>query len=118
MIPCIIESPFKGATKAEESRNRAYLNKCIRWCIEQGYSPYASHKMLVDSLDDALPNERLLGREAGLEMAIAILQTHPQAKVFVFQDYTPAGDGIQLAQERYAKYGLEERVQSLHIGIL
>jgi hypothetical protein len=58
----IIESPYKGETE----RNLRYLRSCIRDCLSRGESPYASHRMLTDALDDNSPAERALGIEAGL----------------------------------------------------
>jgi hypothetical protein len=117
MIPCIIESPFKGETKAEESRNRAYLDKCIRWCILHGYTPYASHKMLTDALDDSSPDERSSGISAGLTMALAILKACPDAKVFIFQDYGQSS-GMQKAELHYSAQGYGGRVIHQMVGKL
>lgn len=58
----IIESPYKG----DVERNKLYLRACIRDCLSRGESPYASHRMLTDALDDDNPEERKLGIEAGL----------------------------------------------------
>lgn len=58
----IIESPYKG----EVPRNTRYLRSCIRDCVSRGESPYASHRMLTDALDDDNPAERELGIAAGL----------------------------------------------------
>jgi hypothetical protein len=68
MIPTVVESPFKGETgsPAEYERNRRYLERCLRDCIERGESPYASHKMLTVCLDDTVQEERAKGIEAGL----------------------------------------------------
>lgn len=57
----IIESPFSG----DEARNRAYLQRCIRDCLDRGESPYASHQMLTDALRDSVPEEREAGIRAG-----------------------------------------------------
>lgn len=65
--PCIIESPYAGDIEL----NKRYLNKCKRWCIDNGYSPYASHQMLTDVLDDNKPNEREKGIGAGFAFAEA-----------------------------------------------
>ena len=62
MIPVILESPYKGLVH----RNKAYLQLCIRDCIARGESPFASHQMLTDALDDNDPAERAQGIEAGL----------------------------------------------------
>lgn len=61
MIRVVVESPFKGDRK----RNKRYLERCLRDCLRRGESPYASHKMLTDCLDDDNPEERALGIEAG-----------------------------------------------------
>jgi hypothetical protein len=58
----IIESPYKGNVP----RNKLYLRACIRDCIMRGESPYASHRMLTDALDDDDPREREIGIKAGL----------------------------------------------------
>ena len=57
----IVESPFKG----DRERNKRYLERCLRDCLMRGESPYASHKMLTDCVDDDDPEERRLGIEAG-----------------------------------------------------
>lgn len=57
MKRAIIESPFAG----EVERNKEYLERLLRWAIQNGFTPYASHKMLTDCLDDLNPAERLLG---------------------------------------------------------
>lgn len=57
----VVESPFKG----DVERNKRYLERCLRDCIMRGESPYASHKMLTDCLDDSDPVERRMGIEAG-----------------------------------------------------
>lgn len=59
----IIESPFSG----DEARNRIYLQRCIRDCLDRGESPYASHQMLTDALRDSVPKERAHGIAAGFE---------------------------------------------------
>ena len=65
MRKVIIESPFAANEKHTEVEHREYLNRCIHDSVLRDESPYASHKMLVDSLDDSIPEERTLGIEAG-----------------------------------------------------
>lgn len=65
MIPVILESPFGGPYIEE---NKKYLQACIRDCLARGESPYASHQMLTQALDDATPTERELGINAGFAM--------------------------------------------------
>lgn len=57
----VIESPYKGNV----ARNKLYLQFCIRDCIRRGESPYASHQMLTEALNDDDPEERRQGIEAG-----------------------------------------------------
>jgi len=68
--PVLIESPFGGETGTDEeyARNRRYLQRCIRDCLERGETPYASHQMLTEALDDRIPEQREKGRQAGLAM--------------------------------------------------
>lgn len=63
MILTIVESPFQSA---DDSFNRSYLDLCLLDCLTRGESPYASHKMLTDCLDDRIPEQRALGIAAGL----------------------------------------------------
>jgi len=69
MIPVIIESPFAG----DVERNKAYLQECIRHAVRNGETPYASHQMLTDALDDLDPAERKLGIDAGLALGDVIV---------------------------------------------
>lgn len=85
----VIESPYAG----DVERNRIYLNRCIRDCIDRGESPYASHKMLVDSLDDTVAEERRTGIKAGLIWA-------GQADLVAF--YTDYGFSTGMAHAMYA----------------
>ena len=62
----IIESPYKGNDFKDLERNLRYLRSCIRDCINREESPYASHRMLTDALDDRDPLERAVGTAAGL----------------------------------------------------
>jgi hypothetical protein len=117
MTPAIIESPFRGADKSEEQRNRAYLAKAIRWCVLRNYTPYASHKMLTDSLDDSDPSERIDGIQAGLDMAHVLLNANERARVFFFTDYGTSG-GMTNAKEAYYAAGLNTRIETVEIGKL
>ena len=61
----ILESPYSGATEADIERNHIYLQRCIQDSIDRGESPYASHQMLTQALDDASPSDRAIGIAAG-----------------------------------------------------
>ena len=60
----IIESPFAGDVET----NIRYARACMRDSLERGESPFAMHLLYTQEgiLDDAIPEERNLGIEAGL----------------------------------------------------
>ncbi len=118
MIPCIVESPFKGANRAEEQRNRAYLDKLIRRCVHLGYTPYASHKMLTDALDDSDPEERERGIKAGLAMSLCVLKAHPDAQIFFGIDYGMSEGMSKYAEPFYIDNGFEARIEKVEVGKL
>lgn len=101
MTPTIVESPFRGESGSEEeyARNRRYLERCLRDCIDRGETPYASHKMLTDCLDDTVPEEREKGIEAGL-----VWRRLAPKRVF-FIDYGMSS-GMQKALGLYEKENL------------
>lgn len=59
----IIESPYAGNLEL----NKKYLDAAILDCCLRGESPYASHKMLTDALDDQDKDQRELGIKLGFE---------------------------------------------------
>lgn len=100
----IIESPYKG----DVSRNKRYLQACIRDCIKRGESPYASHQMLTDALDDNDPEQRKIGISAGLawRKALYISNTGLRRVTPVFYFDLGWSDGMTHARKMY----LEENV--------
>ncbi len=65
----VIESPF-GGTDEEVRRNIKYARACITDSLKRNEAPYASHLFFTQPgiLDDNLPEERMLGINAGLEI--------------------------------------------------
>lgn len=65
----VIESPFAG-TDEEVRRNIKYARACINDSLVRGEAPYASHLFFPQPgvLDDNLPNDRIKGINAGLEI--------------------------------------------------
>lgn len=55
----IIESPFKGG-----HHNVVYARQCLRDSLLRGESPYASHLLYPQVLDDNIPAERRYGIDA------------------------------------------------------
>ena len=55
----IIESPYKGKVK----QNLAYAKKCMFDSLMRGESPFASHLLYTQVLDDAIKKQRLMGMD-------------------------------------------------------
>lgn len=64
MITVCIESPLAG----DFAKNIAYARAALRYCLEQGVSPYASHLLLPQVFDDLDAEQRERGIAAGLAM--------------------------------------------------
>ena len=65
----IIESPFAGDTEEEAALNEEYLNAALAHSLALGEAPFASHGLYTRKgvLDDAIPEERRKGIDAGFE---------------------------------------------------
>lgn len=61
----IVESPYAG----DIQKHVRYARACLRDCLLRGEAPMASHLLYTQPgvLDDAIPDQRRLGIEAGLE---------------------------------------------------
>ena len=57
----IIESPLAG----DVERNLGYARAAMRDCLDRGEAPYASRLLYPQVYDDAKPEERAAGMEAG-----------------------------------------------------
>ena len=94
--PTIIESPYAGLVPL----NRAYLQACIRDSLSRGETPYASHQMLTDALDDGDPEQRELGIKAGLDMRKHLIEGCRAIVVF----YTDLGWSPGMLRARFNGY--------------
>ena len=99
----IVESPFKG----DVARNKRYLERCLRDCLMRGESPYASHKMLTDCLDDDDPTERNLGIMAGFAWKRG---TGEPTAFYVDLGWS---DGMRMGRELCNETGLAYQVRKL-----
>ena len=88
MTTVVIESPYSG----DIVLNRQYLQECIYDCIKRGESPYASHLMLTEVLNDKIQSERGLGISLGFKF-------HNIVDKIVF--YTDLGMSNGMQQARY-----------------
>lgn len=59
----VVESPLSG----DFARNIRYARLACLDCVKRGEAPYASHLLMTQFLDDATPEERKVGMEAGFE---------------------------------------------------
>lgn len=59
----VLESPFSG----DVEENILYARRCVKDCLNRGEAPIASHLLYTQEgiLDDARPEERALGINAG-----------------------------------------------------
>lgn len=62
----IIESPFAPVIAGgDPRRNIEYAKACLLDSLKRGEAPFASHLLYPQVLDDANPEQRKLGMEAG-----------------------------------------------------
>lgn len=59
----ILESPLSG----DQEKNKEYARECMLDCLKRNESPFASHLLYTQCLNDDNPNHRKLGIEAGFE---------------------------------------------------
>lgn len=91
-----IESPLAG----HFARNIAYARACLRFCFEQGVSPYASHLLLPQVYNDLSPEQREAGIQAGLVMGDRCEER------WFFTDF-----GVSDGMRRAWKASLKSRIQ-------
>ena len=98
----VIESPYAGDVPA----NLAYLHQIIRECALRDDSPYASHLMLTEALDDLDTHERAVGIELGLRWRRAA-----DARLFyIDRGWSP---GMLAAKALYVAEGLSFEIRVL-----
>jgi hypothetical protein len=61
----IIESPFRATPYYTQEQHRLYLYHAVADCIRRGESPFASHLILPEVLNDDDEYERALGIRVG-----------------------------------------------------
>lgn len=105
----IVESPFRGATSLESTRNHTYLARCLRHAWESGEIPFASHALFPLFLDDSHPEERLAGITAGYEFWLL-------AKSIIFYLDYGMSEGMLRARDRATKFSRFFSIEERHIG--
>jgi hypothetical protein len=62
----VIESPFRATPYYTQEQHRLYLYHAVADCIRRGESPFASHLILPEVLNDDDDYERALGIRVGM----------------------------------------------------
>lgn len=103
MVPAIIESPYAETIHTTVQENLRYGRACLRYALEHGYAPFASHLLYTQDgvLDDKVLQERSLGIQAGFVIGRAL-----NAAVLVFADYG-ISPGMTMGIEYAEKEGRE-----------
>lgn len=78
----VIESPFAGPDRETLDRNSAYLDECLKYSLNTGGHPFASHAYLPRVLNDGVPGERKRGLQAGRKISSALLDEYKSRWVF------------------------------------
>lgn len=99
----VLESPYGSkpdgtrCSPAEVAANVVYLRRCLADSLRRGEAPFASHGLYPGTLDDAVPEDRRLGMEAGFAWGAKA------ERVVVYTDNgitTGMAEGIRRAVER------------------
>lgn len=102
----IIESPY-GANPPLFTE---YARKCLKDSLMRGESPFASHLLYTQVLDDSKPTERELGISAGLEVARAAELT----AVYMDHGVSP---GMQRGIDHAVKFGRRVTYRRLYAPV-
>lgn len=101
----IVESPYKATAERSLEVHRAYLLNCLSDSLRRWETPYASHLLIPEVLNDDDPMERGIGIRAGWYWA-----EHAD----LIAVYTDLGisEGMSLSISHYEKMGkpIERRV--------
>ena len=92
----IIESPYKGKIKT----NVAYAKKCMFDSLMRGESPFASHLLYTQVLDDVIKKQRTMG----MERAFNWYQHADLMAVYIDKGIS---DGMKMGMEVAEKLGIE-----------
>ena len=99
----IIESPYKGKIKT----NVAYAKKCMFDSLMRGESPFASHLLYTQVLDDAIKKQR----DMGMERAFNWYKHADLMAVYIDKGIS---DGMKRGIEVAEKFGIEMVYRTLN----
>ena len=99
----IIESPYKGKIKT----NVAYAKKCMLDSFKRGESPFASHLLYTQVLDDAIKKQR----DMGMDRAFNWYKHADLMAVYIDKGIS---DGMKMGMEVADKLGIEMVYRTLN----
>jgi len=110
LLRVVIESPYAG----DVQRNKEYAKRCMKHSLMRNESPYLSHLLYTQVLDDTNPIERSQGITAALSWIYA------SNKTAVYTDYGISNgmqQGINYAEKlkhtvEYRQIGKNEKVKT------
>lgn len=114
--PTIVESPFSASGEYTQRQHERYRDACMLHSFDMGEAPFASHMLYTQILDDAVPEERKLGIDAGLAIAEVLASTGFLRWVF----YVDLGisAGMKLGEKKAAELGVSTEKRSLGLARL
>lgn len=104
----VIESPFRGSTKAEADRNLRYLRAAMADCLSRGEAPFCSHGLYTQPgvLRDEDPDERSAGIQAGFAWGAV-------AEACVVYEDLGISEGMRLGIDAATQNGVPVEYRSL-----
>lgn len=100
----IVESPYAGEGESEVGANVEYARQCLLDCLKRGESPFASHLLYTQVLDDNDESQRTLGISAGI-----VWIPHADATVVYVDRSISQGMRIGIAAAESAGIAIEYR---------
>lgn len=104
----VIESPYKGNNEA----NKKYARLALLDSLERGESPFASHLLYTQVLNDSIPKERKKGINAGL----AIYDKADLCAVYTDNGFSSGMiDGIKQAEKKGVRIELRSIKEKMEV---
>lgn len=106
----IVESPLRGHPDGYEA-GKAYARCCLSDSIKRGETPWASHLLYTQVLDDTRASERSKGIEMHINI-VTIASAIPNAKMVLYADY---GVSQGMEEAYYLAEGLNMKIEKRFI---
>lgn len=99
MALVIIESPYRAKLTKDLIRNRRYALAAVAHSLSLGESPFASHVLYTDALNDHKEIDRQRGMEAGWAI-------YPKADLIAYYIDLGISEGMLEGMQVAGKYGI------------